>query len=302
MTTIFLALFGAIIIGETIRPTVVRLSRYVPRPASVAIVFSGLFSAACGLAYLPVRGLIREIGTLYGAVANDLAAGNLTTHVPQSLQMLEKPIAAMIAADPMRLGPALSTLSLALVMALFWLGASTPLAAFALTLLPTNRRADATSLFIEIGSKLGAYVGGTLVDAGITGIVSTVVLVAIGAPHVPPLGLLSGAAVAVPYLGTVVAAAACFAAVASTRGMLHGAEAAGAIVLVHVLEGTFVSPLVFAKRVDVDPLVCVAASAVGGTLFGITGLVLAVPAASVVTTLVVRVAAPALRRRSRITP
>jgi hypothetical protein len=54
----------------------------------------------------------------------------------------------------------------------------------------------------------------------------------------------------------------------------------------------------FFKRVNVDPLGCVVSSAVGATIFGIPGIVLAVPAASVIQTVVVRVVAPAIRRRT----
>jgi predicted PurR-regulated permease PerM len=284
MATIFLALFGAMIIGETVRPAVNWLSLRVGRPQAMALVFGTLFGALAILVLVPLRMIVPQIAALSSEFPRFAAqAGGIVDRAPFLLR------------DPLGIGPALSTLGLTLVMALFWLGASTPLTAFTLTLLPVNRRAEAASVFNEIGTKLGAYVGGTLANAAIVAIAGTAGLFALHAPYAVALGLLAGALVGVPYLGTFIAMIAVFIAVAGTQGRVKGAEAAALIVLVHSVVGSFVAPLIFKKHVDVDPLGCVVATAAGGVLFGIPGIVLAVPAASVIKTLVVRVAAPAIR-------
>ncbi|MBV8600429.1 MAG: AI-2E family transporter, partial [Candidatus Eremiobacteraeota bacterium] len=57
-------------------------------------------------------------------------------------------------------------------------------------------------------------------------------------------------------------------------------------------------PLIFKRAIDIDPLVTVVATALGGALFGIIGVLLAVPAASILQTLVIKVIAPAIREHN----
>jgi predicted PurR-regulated permease PerM len=291
MATIVLALFGAMIVGETLRPVVNRLSARVGQPAAMALVFGALFGTLAILVLVPLRMIVPQIVALGSELPQFAAqAGGLLDRVP------------LLMRDPFGLASAFSTLGLTLVMALFWLGASTPLTAFTLTLLPSNRRAEAASIFSEIGTKLGAYVGGTLINAAIVAAACVAGLLVLHVHYAVVLGLLAGALVGVPYLGTFIAAIAVFIVAAGAQGWLKGAEAAALIVLVHTVVGSFIAPFIFKKHVDVDPLGCVVATAAGGVFFGIPGIVLAVPAASVIKTLVVRVAAPAIRRRSVVAP
>jgi putative heme transporter len=67
--------------------------------------------------------------------------------------------------------------------------------------------------------------------------------------------------------------------------------------LANTLEGTFVAPLIFQRGLDVDPLAVLLGTAIGGALFGIAGIVLAVPAVAVLQTIIVRMMMPALRDR-----
>jgi predicted PurR-regulated permease PerM len=290
MITVLLALFGAMVVGETARPIVNRLAMHMSRPVAMAVVFGALFALLAAMAFLPVQLLVRQIGVLIAdlprVIPFSLPAGAIRTLAP------------FIARDPLGLVPAFSVLGLTLVMALFWLGASAQLTAFALTLLPPNHRDEAQSIFSDIGTKLGAYVGGTVVNAAIVVVLGTLGLMVLHVPNALVLGLFQGVLVGIPYLGTFIAVMTALIVTGTTEGWLKAAEAGALIAIVQTLVGTFVSPLIFKKRVDVDPLGCVVSGAVGGTLFGIPGIILAVPAASVVKTVVVRVIAPAIRRRS----
>jgi predicted PurR-regulated permease PerM len=114
-------------------------------------------------------------------------------------------------------------------------------------------------------------------------------------PYPIVLGLLQGLLVAIPYLGTLIGVLTVAIVVLAAQGWLSAVVAMASVALIASLEGSFIAPLVFKKRLDVDPLYTTLAIAIGGTLFGIGGVVLAVPAASVLRTLVVRVVAPAIR-------
>jgi predicted PurR-regulated permease PerM len=64
-------------------------------------------------------------------------------------------------------------------------------------------------------------------------------------------------------------------------------------------EGSFISPLIFKRGLDLAPLTTVLATAIGGGLLGIDGVVLALPAAVILQVIVVRLLAPAIRRFSK---
>jgi putative heme transporter len=101
--------------------------------------------------------------------------------------------------------------------------------------------------------------------------------------------------VAIPYLGTLIAVLTVGGVVLAAQGWTRAAEAVVLISLMEGLEGSFISPLIFKKRLDVAPLSTVLATAIGGALFGVTGVVLAVPAAAILQMIVLRLLAPAIR-------
>ncbi len=298
MTTVLLALFGAIVLGESARPAVDRLSARVARPAAIALVFAAIFAALFTVVAIPVRWLIPQFLALWASLPAYLASAERLARQTPDLQSRVAPLAAALARDPLGLGSALSTAVPALVLSLFWLGASTPLAAFVVNLLPADRRAEAASIFQEMGTKLGAYVGGTVVNGSIVAAVSILTFLALKVPHAVVLGIVAGALMAIPYLGTMIGMTAVFVVAFAAQGWLAAAEASALTALIQTLEGSFVAPLIFKQYVDVDPFGCVLASMIGGALFGIPGVVLAVPAASVVKTAAVRVLAPMVTRRN----
>jgi predicted PurR-regulated permease PerM len=189
----------------------------------------------------------------------------------------------------------ISTVALALLMAVFWLGSSDALRAFLLTLVRRDRRATVDSLCRETGKQLGAYVSGTLINGAIVATASIVLLTLLRAPYPIVLGLLQGLLVAIPYWGTLIGVLTAGAVVLAAQGWQSAAGATAALALIASLEGSFVAPRIFKTRLDIDPLYTTLAVAISGTLFGIGGVALAVPAATLLQTLVVRVVAPTIR-------
>ena len=67
-------------------------------------------------------------------------------------------------------------------------------------------------------------------------------------------------------------------------------------VVVQAIDQNALSPIIFGQRVQLSFLLIILATVVGGTLLGISGAFLAVPAAAVLQVLVLRIVAPAIRR------
>jgi predicted PurR-regulated permease PerM len=307
---VVLTFFGAIVVAEAVRPIVERLGRRIPRALALGLTFAGV-SAAIGFVWaIPIRALEPQAlacwknlpGYLTAAVAlfaHYLGEGKPTPDglgvALRSMGSAVVPLARGLLGAEAGIAGLVSTIVLVLLMAVFWLGASDALRAFVLSLVRPDARDGASALFDELGDKLGRYVSGSLANGAIVALASMALLSWIGAPYAIVLGLLQGLLVAVPYLGTLVAVLMVGGVVLAAQGWVRAAEAVALISVMEGLEGSFISPLIFKKRLDVDPLATILATAIGGALFGIGGVVLAVPAAAVLQSLTVQHLAPAIR-------
>ncbi|MGP6191834.1 MAG: AI-2E family transporter [Vulcanimicrobiaceae bacterium] len=307
---VVLAFFGAVVVAEAARPLVDRLSARIPRPLALATTFATI-AAAIGLAWIiPVRALAPQAIALWRSLPGFLAdvaavlqqflsggkppTGGFEWLVPMLGTSLVSFTRGLLDADA-GIAAFISTLVLVLLLALFWLGSSDALRGFVLTLVRPSERDGADALFREMGGKLGLYVSGTLINGTIVALASMILLSWLRAPYPIVLGLVQGLLVAIPYLGTLIAVLTVGAVVLTAQGWTKAAEAVLLISLMEGFEGSFISPLIFKKGLDVDPLSTILATAIGGALFGINGVVLAVPAAAVLQTIAVRLLAPAIR-------
>ena len=95
------------------------------------------------------------------------------------------------------------------------------------------------------------------------------------------IGIMSGVAFIIPYLGTLlgIVVAGTMAAV-KFHDFLHPVLVVGMFGLVQALEGSVITPRMVGDRVGLHPLGTIIAVLVGGELFGFLGLLLAVPVAA----------------------
>lgn len=298
---IFLAFFAAIVLGEALRPPIERLAKSMPRALAVALVLVAIYAAIALVTALPLRAAMPEIVNLVqtlpsqvAALLSSLKAGSVFGFSLAGISAGAPAVIERIAG----IGNALSLVGLALLLVPFWLASSGSLRNFILSLFEPRARPTVDGVFAEIGAKFAGYVVGTLVNGTIVGLGCTLALLLLGAQQAIVLGALQGLLVAIPYLGTLVGVVTVAVYVTATSGVVVGAEATALVTLTQVIEGSFIAPLIFKSRLNVDPLATVLATAVGGAIFGIPGIALAVPAVATIQTLVERVVAPAMRART----
>lgn len=147
----------------------------------------------------------------------------------------------------------------------------------AISLFRPDHRAEAAQALTQMGSMLRRFVIGNVVVGAILAAVTTVVLGVIGLPYFYFVGVVSGFASLVPYLGVVLAA---IPPVAVGLGQVGagGMAAIGVTVLAaHLFGLNFIYPKILGSHVSLNPLVVTVALLVWGVLWGAMGLVLAVP-------------------------
>ena len=132
----------------------------------------------------------------------------------------------------------------------------------------------------HIGSAVGNYVGGALVQATIAGITSFIVLTILGVPFAAPLALLVFFFDLIPLVGATLAAV----LVAVVTLFVNFPVALIVWVIYAIayqqIENYVIQPQIQKRAVEVDPFVVLVAILFGATLFGIIGALLAIPTAA----------------------
>jgi predicted PurR-regulated permease PerM len=101
------------------------------------------------------------------------------------------------------------------------------------------------------------------------------------------VGILTGLAAFIPYLGVLAGLIVSVAiAVVQFDSWIPVASVVAVIAVGHALEGGFLTPKLLGGRVGLHPVWVLFALMVGGSLFGFTGVLLAVPSAAVIGVLV----------------
>jgi predicted PurR-regulated permease PerM len=168
---------------------------------------------------------------------------------------------------------------IALVIA-FWALRDLPtIRAELVSLAGPDHKGDAEHLISTVTRVVGGFLKGQTIAALTIGILATIGLTILRVPYALVLGIVAGALSFVPYIGPFTAGL-----IAGLVGLLHGPWAAVFAVLVVAvaqnLTDTLVTPRVMSNQVDLHPILVIFSLLVGGSLFGIPGLLFAIPVAA----------------------
>ncbi|MBA3823314.1 MAG: AI-2E family transporter, partial [Ktedonobacterales bacterium] len=200
---------------------------------------------------------------------------------------------------PVTIGAAIFNGIFVLTVTFFWLTSVDRLKPFIVGLFPNSLQPEVNDILAETGTRMGGYVRGVLVDMVFIGVVTGLTLWILGVPYALLLGLFAGLTEALPYVGPFLGGTAAALVALGTDGPVKGAIVAAIYFLgIQQFEGSVLVPLVMNRTVRLNPLVILLAVLIGGTLLGIIGALLAVPAAVVVDVVIARVLAPAARHLS----
>lgn len=313
--------FLAVILGEAIRPLVVRMERrHIPRPVAVLLIFLAVIAFVSIVLWLLINPLVAQLGAFSAHVPTYLtrlqqwvstvsqtlrtnalgaqAIDGLTTNLASSFQrifptLLGVPLAVLTGG----LG-AMFSIVVVLTVTVFWLMSSQRLGEFVLSLFPVAGRLHVGNVIGEVGRSLGGYVRGVLAAMVLIGVLTGIGLAILGMPYALPLALLAGLTEFIPYLGPWISGSAAVLVALLAVDPLKALEVVILFVVVQQVEGNLVQPLIMSKAVNLDPLLVLVAITVGVQLLGIIGAILAVPIVAAMQVVVMRVIAPAIRRSS----
>jgi predicted PurR-regulated permease PerM len=154
-------------------------------------------------------------------------------------------------------------------------------------LVPESQREIAFQLARETDDVLSAFLRGQLLVMAALAIIYSLGLGLVGLKFAVAIGVVSGLVSFVPYLGFVFGIALASLTVALEPNPLW--QLVGVVVtftLAQFIEGSVLTPKLVGDRIGLHPVIIIFSVAAGGQLFGFFGILLALPAAAVLSVLV----------------
>lgn len=188
---------------------------------------------------------------------------------------------------------ALGSAVVVVVLAVYLLGDMPRIRRTAYRFVPASRRPRAVLLGDAIAQRVGGYVLGTVLVALVAGLSSLVVFLALGVPYPFLLATVVAVLDLVPVAGSVTAGV-LTSLVAFTVSGTVGWTVVGFFVLYRFLEDYLIYPGIVGRVVQVPALLTLVAVLLGAALYGIVGILIAIPIAAAVHLLLHEIVFPRL--------
>jgi predicted PurR-regulated permease PerM len=288
-------LFLAIIVAAAMRPSVEALRRYrIPRGAGILLHYAGLAALVGVLLWLVVPRAVDQIQAATSSsrlqsqarettgVKHDVLIGiqQQLEDLPSGAQLIDPAVELTLTAFEILVG-----VFFVLAAAAYWIFERDRAVDLVTSLLPRPRRKLVRDTWTLIDLKLGAYVRGQALLILLVATVLSSLFWAIGLPFWLLIGVFAGLVEIVPVVGPLIAGALAV-GVGLTASVTIALAAGVAVLAVRLLEDYLVIPRVLGEAVGLSPLLVLTSVTGVALVFGEFAVLLAVPIAAVLATLV----------------
>ena len=292
--------FLAVIVATAMRPGVEALRRRgIPRGVGIGIHYLVVLGLVALFLWFAVPRALTEVEAAVGSTPTsstplEEAANNSTGIKHEILLGIEKRLQKLPSGSGL-VHPALTVTRKAFegligiffvfASAAYWIFERDRAVDLLTSLIARPKRKKVRDTWDLIDAKLGAFVRGEILLIVLVASVLSLVFWLIGEPYWVLLGIFAGVFEIVPVIGPLLAGAAAI-GVGFTASW-HVALAAGlAVLVVRLLEDYLVLPRVLGRAVGLSPLLVLVSVFAVGILFGGFAVLLAIPIAAVLATLV----------------
>ena len=293
-------LFFAFILSAAMRPTVEKLAkRGIPRGAGIGLHYLVLLGLIAGFFWAVVPRAIDQIDAAVSdlpqtrsdlgaqarestGIRHDILVGlqRRLEDLPSGESLVDPAVEVTLTVFEIGLG-----IFFVLASAAYWIFERDRAEDLLCSLLPRPKRKKVRDTWELIDAKLGAYVRGQAVLIVLVGGVLSLVFWAIGLPYWILIGAFAGVVELVPVVGPLAAGALAI-GVGLTVSWQTALAAGVAVLVVRLAEDYLVIPRVLGDAVGLTPLVVLVSVTACGLLFGGFAVILAIPLAAVLATLV----------------
>ncbi|MCF0049586.1 AI-2E family transporter [Dyadobacter sp. LJ53] len=147
----------------------------------------------------------------------------------------------------------------------------------------TNVPNEALNVLLKkIYEVIQSYLSGLFLVILIVGVLNSIGLLILGIPHAIFFGFLAGFLILIPYIGILIGSVLpALLAVVTMDSPWYAVGVIGVMSFVQFLEGNFITPNIVGSKVSVNPLAAIVALFLGGQLWGLAGLILALPVTAI---------------------
>ncbi|HEY9522224.1 MAG TPA: AI-2E family transporter [Thermopolyspora sp.] len=306
-SSVIVLIVVAMFLAVGLNPVVEGLQRHrLPRRLAISIVFFGViaFFVLFGLAIVPP--VADEVTAFVQAVPgyiSELLANSTIKQLDADYQLLARlqdyvtsgglgsTIAGgIVGAGAVVLNGIFSGFTL-LVLTLYFLGSLSVIKEYFLSLVPASRRTRTRAMTNEILDGIGGYVAGNVLISVIAGLLTWAFLTIAGAEYALALALVVAVTDLIPLVGAMIGAV-FVTGIGFLQSVPLGIACMVFFLVYQQVENYVIYPRVMKRSVDVTPAVTVIAALFGGTLLGIVGALLAIPAAAAIALIMREVVLP----------
>ena len=134
----------------------------------------------------------------------------------------------------------------------------------------------------KVGKELVSYMRGLILECSIVGVLSMIGFIIIGVPYAIIIGMVTGIANLVPYLGPIAGASlALMASLTVTGNFQLFIPIALVSIITRLIDDLVLQPLCFGKSLDMHPVAVVLTLIIGHQLMGVSGMVISIPIATI---------------------
>lgn len=168
-----------------------------------------------------------------------------------------------------------------LIIAIYFNSQVSRVRKFVFYLVPRKYKALTSNILKQIRQKMGRWLWGRLLMSLFVTLAIFLGLSLLGIKYALVLAILAGLLDFIPYIGPIIAAVP-----AVIIALLHSVPLALLAIILYLvvnqfLENLVIQPLVMKKAVGVNPILLILSVLIGGKLFGLLGVIFAIPTAAI---------------------
>src|SRR5690625_1747336 len=145
---------------------------------------------------------------------------------------------------------------------------------------PRKYQPQASTLLHAINESLGNYIRGQLLVSLFVSIATLIAFHLLGIKYALLLAIIMGLTNIIPYFGPIIGAAPAVAITITTSTKLT-IFVIVAVFVIQLIESNFISPYIVGKTMNIHPIAIIFALLLGGKVYGIIGMIIAVPALTI---------------------
>jgi len=289
--------FVALVLAAAIDPSITALERKgIPRPFGIAIIFIGILALLSLIValFVPVvidqleqftsafPDLFRKGFKLFESVQDNASLNSIQKGLDSLTSSLSQVTQGFFTGLVGFFGGLVAVISI-LVLTFYMTLEEKGMKRIAVDISPVRYRPYLTQLFHRVEDRLGRWLRGQLLLGLIIAGMTLVGLLILGVDYPVVLALFAGLTEMIPIIGPFIGAIPAV-IVGVSQAPVMGLWVALMYLIIQQLENHLIVPRVMSKASGLNPVIVIIAILVGGKLFSITGVILAVPTMIIITT------------------